>query len=199
MKDASTLTLLKTRRSPKLRSLLAPGPSGAELEELLQIAARVPDHGKLVPWRFVIIEGNARAKLGEVAAGALRARTPAADPAKIEDSRTKFMAAPVVVVVISSPKGDPADPKRPHPSIPVFEQELSAGAVCINYLVAAKAMGYGAVWLSEWMATDAKVLDAIGVRAGERIAGFLYTGTEPGPREERPRPVMSEIVTRLSE
>jgi nitroreductase len=192
----STLSLLKTRRSPKLRSLVEPGPSSAELDELLTIAARVPDHGKLVPWRFVIIQGAARSRLSEIAASSLRAKNPAADPVKIDEARTRFSGVPLTVVVVSSPRGDPADPSRPHPSIPRFEQELSAGAVCMNYLVAAKAMGFAAVWLTEWYAADAAIQSALAIAPHERIAGFLYTGTEPDPREDRPRPVMSQIVSR---
>lgn len=194
--SSDTIALLKSRRSPKLRTLTTPGPIGAQLDELLSIAARVPDHGKLVPWRFIIVEGDARARLGGIAETALKTRVPTADAAKLEEARTRFSGVPVTVVVVFTPRGDPADPSRPHPSIPVFEQQLSAGAVCMNYLVAAKAMGFAAVWLTEWYADDAAIRSALGVAAHERIAGFLYTGTEPSPREERPRPVMSEIVTR---
>ncbi len=192
----STISLLRTRRSPKLRSLVEPGPSPSELDELLTIAARVPDHGKLVPWRFVIIQGAARARLGDVAANSLRTKNPAVDPVKIEEARTRFSAVPLTVVVVSSIKGDPADPSRPHPTIPRFEQELSAGAVCMNYLVAARAMGFAAVWLTEWYAADAAIQAALAIAPHERIAGFLYTGTEPEPREDRPRPVMNQIVSR---
>jgi nitroreductase len=198
--DHTTLSLMKTRRTPKLKGVVAPGPTGAQLDELLTIAARVPDHGKLVPWRFVVIHGGAGgpgAKLGEVAAAALVARQPGVDGAKVEEVRTRFGAVPLTVAVVSCVKGDPTEPSRPHPSVPVLDQELSAGAVCMNYIIAAKAMGFGVVWLTEWLARDAAVLAAIGVKGTERVAGFLYTGTAPEGREDRPRPVMGEIVTVL--
>lgn len=192
----STLTLLRTRRSPKLRSLVEPAPSPSELDELLTLAARVPDHGKLVPWRFIIIEGDARARLGEVAAQALRAKSPATPEVRIEEVRTRFAQIPLTVVVVSSVRPDPADPSRPHPTIPAFEQELSAGAVCMAFIVAANAMGYAAVWLTEWFAYDEAVRAALGVAPHEKIAGFLYVGTPSEPRDDRPRPVMSQIVWR---
>lgn len=193
----SLLEMLKTRRSPKLKALVAPGPSGAELEELLTIAARVPDHGKLVPWRFVVIAGEARARLGEVAARAFKERNPGADASRAEEARARFSSVPVTVAVVSSVKGDPADPARAHPSIPRFEQELSAGAVCMSYIIAARAMGYGVVWLTEWYAAEPAVLRALGVGENERVAGFLYTGTMAEGREDRLRPEMGRIVTRL--
>jgi nitroreductase len=192
--SASMVDLLKQRRSPKLRSIGEPGPTRAQLEELLAIAARVPDHAKLVPWRFIVVAGGARARLGEVAAEA--ARQGAMDQAKVEEMRTRFSGVPVTVVAVSCVKGDPADPTRAHPSVPAFEQELSCGAACMNYIVAARAMGFGVVWLTEWLATDPAVLGALGVRAGERVAGFLYTGTAPA-REDRPRPALGDVVTWL--
>jgi nitroreductase len=197
IESPSTLELMKSRRSPKVRSLVEPGPSAAELEELLAIAARVPDHGKLVPWRFVVIAGEARSRLGEVAATAFKERNPGADAARVEEARGRFSSVPLTVVVVSCVKGDPADPARAHPTIPRFEQELSAGAVCMSYVIAARAMGYGVVWLTEWYASEPAVLRALGVREGERVAGFLYTGTMAGAREDRARPEMGRIVTRL--
>jgi nitroreductase len=193
----STIELMKTRRSPKLRSLVEPGPSAAELEELLTVAARVPDHGKLTPWRFVVIAGEARRRVGEIAAGAFKERNPGADAARVEEARTRFTGVPVTVAVVSSVKGDPADPSREHPKIPRFEQELSAGAVCMSYIIAARAMGYGVVWLTEWYSGEPAVLRALGVGENERVAGFLYTGTMSEEREDRGRPVMDQIVTRL--
>lgn len=192
--SASMVELLRTRRSPKLRSIGAPGPTRAQMEELLTIASRVPDHAKLVPWRFVVVSGSSAVRLGEVAAAALAARTPGVDAVKVEEVRTRFAAVPLTLVVVSCIKGDPADPSRAHPSVPAFEQELSCGAACMNYIVAARAMGFGVVWLTEWMAGDDAVRGALGVREGERIAGFLYTGTAPA-REDRPRPALEDVVT----
>ena len=187
MTNDSMLDLLKTRRSPKLRTLAEPGPTGARLDELLTIAARVPDHGKLTPWRFILVRGDARAALGESVASALKAKDAAAPEAKVEEVRTRFASVPLTVVVVSSPKE--------HPAIPRFEQELSAGALCMNLIIAAKAMGYGAVWLTDWFAQNEAVRAALKVGAHERIAGFIYIGTCGEPREDRPRPVMAEIVS----
>lgn len=185
--DPSTLALLKTRRSAKLRSLIEPGPTPAQLDELLTIAARVPDHGKLVPWRFILIHGAARQPFSDLAAAAQLAADPATPAVKLEETRTRFAAIPLTVVVVSSP--------REHPNIPKFEQELSAGAVCMNLLVAAKAMGFAATWFTEWYATSPAILAALKTTTAERIAGFIYIGTEPEPREDRPRPTLAQITT----
>ena len=187
MTNDPMLDLLKTRRSPKLRTLAEPGPTGAQLDELLTIAARVPDHGKLTPWRFILVQDGARAKLGEVVASELSAKDPAAPAVKVEEVRTRFSSIPLTIVVVSSP--------REHPTIPRFEQELSAGALCMNLIIAAKAMGYGAVWLTDWFAQDGAVREELKVGAHERIAGFVYIGTSSEPREDRPRPVLAEIVS----
>jgi nitroreductase len=183
------LELLKTRRSVKPREMTGPGPSPAELETILTIGARVPDHGKLAPWRFVIFEGEARERAGAVIAKVFAKKNPQANAAEVEIERKRLMDAPLVIAVLSF--------TRPHPKVPAWEQELSAGASAMNIVTAATALGYGACWLTGWFAFDRDVLDGLGVRPDERIAGFIHIGKVGKPNEERPRPALSEIVTRF--
>lgn len=192
MKDSpmpDTLTLLKTRRSVKPTDLAGPAPSDAEIECLLTIAARVPDHGKLVPWRFIVFEGNGRLKAGEAVAAAFRAKSPDARPEQIEGERQRFTRAPLVIAVVSR--------AAPHVKIPEWEQVLSAGAVAMNLVVAAHALGFAASWITEWYAYDRAVLDALGLQANEKIAGFVHIGRSAETPEDRRRPVLAEIVTRF--
>ncbi|WP_046865383.1 nitroreductase family protein [Microvirga massiliensis] len=185
----ANLSHLLERRSVAARLLEPPGPSEQELERLLTIAARVPDHGKLVPWRFLVIEGDARFRIGKVIAEAFRADQPDARADQFSVEETRLARAPLVVGVVSR--------ARPHPKIPEWEQILSAGAVCMNLLNAATAMGFGANWITEWYAYDRRVLDALGLEPFERIAGFVHIGSFSEPRTDRPRPALSEVVTRL--
>jgi nitroreductase len=187
MPDA--LDLLKTRRSLKPLEMTGPGPSPAELETILTIGARVPDHGKMVPWRFIVFEGDARAKAGEIFAEVFRARNVTATPDQIEAEKKRFTHAPLVIAVVSR--------TAMHPKVPPWEQELSAGASAMNIVHAAHALGYVANWLTGWMAFDRDVLDALGLTAEEKIAGFIHIGKAERPVDDRPRPALSEIVTRF--
>jgi nitroreductase len=187
MPDA--LALLKTRRSVKPIELGAPGPTPAELETLLTIAARVPDHGKLAPWRFLVFEGKAREQAGETIAEIFRQEHADATPDQIEFERRRLARAPLVVAVISR--------AGPHVKIPEWEQQLSAGAAAMNLVHAAHALGYAASWITEWYAYDRRVLDALGLQANERIAGFVHIGRPAKPPEERDRPKLADIVTRF--
>lgn len=187
MPDA--IELLKTRRSVKPREMSGPGPSPAELETILTIGARVPDHGKLAPWRFIIFEGDARQRAGEVIAKVFARKNPGAPAADIETERKRLTDAPLVIGIVSFTK--------PHPKVPAFEQELSAGASVMNIVTAATALGYGACWLTGWFAFDRDVLDGLGLKADEKLAGFVHIGKATKPSEDRPRPVLSEIVTRF--
>src|SRR5216684_3729023 len=187
MPDA--LDLLKTRRSIKPIELAGPGPAAAEIETLLTIAARVPDHGKLAPWRFIIFEGEARLAAGAAIAAAFRAKYPDAKAEQIEAERRRLARAPLVIAVVSR--------ARPHVKIPEWEQVLSAGAAAMSLVLAAHALGYGASWITEWYAYDRDVLDALGLQESERIAGFVHIGRPSGPPEDRPRPPLEEIATRF--
>jgi nitroreductase len=183
------LDLLKIRRSVKPREMTGPGPSPAELETILTIGARVPDHGKLTPWRFIVFEGDARVRAGEVIAQVFARKNPAATPAEIAVEKNRLTDAPLVIGVVSFTK--------PHPKVPAWEQELSAGASSMNIVTAATALGYGACWLTGWFAFDRDVLDGLGLKADEKLAGFIHIGTPLNPSEDRPRPQLGDIVTRF--
>ena len=186
----NALELLTTRRSFKAMELSGPGPSAAQIDTLLTVAARVPDHGKLAPWRFIVFEGEARRAAGDAIAAAFQSRYPDAKPEHVEAERCRLLRAPLVVAVVSR--------AGPHVKIPEWEQVLSAGAAAMNLVLAAHALGFAANWITEWYAYDRAVLDALGLAPHERIAGFVHIGTPPGPPEDRPRPALSEIVTRFS-
>ena len=187
MPDA--LELLKTRRSFKAIELSGPAPSPAEIDMLLTVASRVPDHGKLAPWRFIVFEGQARRAAGEAIANAFRTKYPNAKAEQIEAERDRLARAPLVIAVVSR--------AAPHVKIPEWEQVLSAGAAAMNLVTTAHALGYGANWITEWYAYDRAVLDALGLAPHERIAGFIHIGRPPGPPEDRPRPSLAEIATRF--
>lgn len=187
MPDA--IELLKTRRSVKPREMTGPGPSPAELETILTIGARVPDHGKLKPWRFIVFEGDARQRAGEVIARVFARKNPGAAASDIDVERKRLTDAPLVIGLVSFTK--------PHPKVPAFEQELSAGASAMNIVTAATALGYGACWLTQWFSFDRDVLDGLGLKPDEKLAGLIHIGTPTKPSEDRPRPVLSEIVTRF--
>jgi nitroreductase len=188
MTDA--IELLSTRSSFKAVALAAPGPSAAEIDKLLTIACRVPDHGKLTPWRFIVFEGDARFAAGAAIATAFRANYPDAKPEQVEFERKRLSHAPLVIAVVSR--------AAPHVKIPEWEQVLSTGAAAMNLVLAVHALGYGANWITGWYAYDRAVLDALGLATHERIAGFIHIGTPSGPAADRPRPPLSEVATRFS-
>ncbi|ASY68595.1 NAD(P)H nitroreductase [Sinorhizobium fredii USDA 205] len=182
---------LASRRSIPAFQMGSPGPGRAEVEEMLRLATRVPDHGKLAPWRFIVYRGEERARIsGELKKMALAAR-PDLSEELIKVEETRLTRAPVVVAVVSK--------AAPHFKIPEWEQMMSAGAVCLNLLMAANALGYASNWLTEWYAFDEKAYPLLGVAPGERIAGFIHIGTAMVPPTERPRPELAEIVTWVGE
>lgn len=181
------LDLLKTRRSVKPMELIGPGPSPSQIETILTIASRVPDHGKLVPWRFIVIEGDSRLAIGEQIAATFAGDHPQSTPDQIEFERNRLARAPLVVAVVSRAGA--------HVKIPEWEQILSAGAAAMSLVFAAHALGYAANWITEWYAYDRRILDALGLSPQERIAGFVHIGRPAKPPEDRPRPPLSEIVT----
>ena len=182
-----TLDLLLSRRSGSAKAMTAPGPSPAQVNVLLKAASRVPDHGKLFPWRFIVFAGEARERMGALLAECLIAVEPQATPERLEQERGRFLRAPVVIAVVS----------RVREAIPVpeWEQILSAGAVCQTLLIAAHAMGFVANWITEWGAYHPLVKNRLGLKSGERIAGFVYIGTSAAPLEERIRPKLEAFVT----
>jgi nitroreductase len=185
---SSVLSLLRTRKSASAKAMTEPGPTPGQIAQILEIAVRVPDHGKLAPWRFILWEGEARARFGEV----MKARWQALHPEHGADTlavvQGLFLRAPAVLGVVSS--------AAEHPKIPVWEQQLSAGAVCMNILTAATALGLGCQWNSDWIAYDAEIARAMGLAPHERIAGLIYLGTPVAPLEDRPRPDAAARLTR---
>jgi len=185
---ADALNLLKTRRSVKPIELSGPAPTAAEIETLLTVASRVPDHGKLTPWRFIVFEGDARTKAGAKIAEVFKQNRPEATPDQVEMEGKRLARAPLVIAVVSRAGS--------HVKIPEWEQVLSAGAAATSLVFAAHAMGFAASWLTEWYAYDRRVLDALGLAPNERIAGFVHLVRPAKPTEDRPRPPLDEIVTR---
>lgn len=183
----NALDLLLTRRSGSAKAMQEPGPSKKQVTQILKAGARAPDHGKLFPWRFILFEGKGRERAGDILAQVTQAdgeRTK-----QVEEERGRFLRAPLVIGVISA--------AREQHKIPVWEQELSAGAVCQNILVAATALGFVGQWVTEWYAYHPVVKYRLGLKAGERVAGFIYIGTAKDGLEERPRPDMARIVSRF--
>ena len=178
------MDLLLSRRSGSAKSMTAPGPSKKQTLQILPAGARAPDHGKLFPWRFIVFEGKGRERFGDILGDVLEAEDERAK--QVEEERARFLRAPLVIGVISHP--------RELIKIPVWEQELSAGAVCQNILVAAHSLGFVGNWLTEWYAYHPVVKERLGLKPGERVAGFIYIGTPGNELEERPRPDMEKIV-----
>jgi nitroreductase len=183
---SSALSLLGTRRSGKPRELVAPGPSASEMEHILMLAMRTPDHGKIAPWRFVIVGSNQRQQLADLLSRALPECYDEPTSAHYAKALEFAHQAPVMITLISAPV-------QGH-KIPVWEQELSCGAVAMNLLHAAHALGYVGGWITGWQAYSARVTNAF-CTAGERIAGFIFLGTPGNPLEERPRPTLTDHVS----
>lgn len=186
VRDDGALQRLRVRRSAPAQSLITPGPTQDQLAVLLEVAARTPDHGKLFPWRLVVIEGAAKDSL-VAALRPLAARQT--DPEKAGKVLAKLAAPPVTVMVVSRPIVG-------H-KVPVWEQQLSAGAVCMNLEHAADAMGFSASWITDWYAYEPAARPLLGLADGEAVAGFIHIGTLAEGPAERPRPDMASIVTRL--
>lgn len=185
-----TYHFLKHRRSSKITALTAPAPTAEQMQDILTVAARVPDHGKYNPWYFIVFEGDARAAVGQHLRTAYATENPDAAPAKLDLEAERFLRAPVVVAVVS---------KIREGKTPQWEQVLSAGAACYNLCLAANALGFGTNWLTEWYAYSHSFKTSIGLTEGENFAGFIYIGTASEPNEERERPDMSSIVTHWTE
>lgn len=183
---SSPLSLLETRRSAKPRELVGPGPTAAELERILTVAARVPDHGKLTPWRFITVADDQRDAFGALLRQALVEHDPCASTAHHAKEDEFAHYAGQLVVLVSA-----AVPDR---KIPVWEQELSCGAAAMNLLLAAHALGYVAGWVTGWRTYSERVRRAF-CRPGERLAGFIFIGHPSREIEDRPRPTLADIST----
>ena len=181
------LDLLLSRRSGSAKAMTGPGPSPEQLRQILGAGVRVPDHGKLAPWRFILFEGDGRLRMGQVLERAVRETEPDASPERLSLERGRFLRAPVVIGVVSR--------IREAVPIPEWEQVMSAGACCMTIVIAAHAMGYVANWITEWCAYHPRVRERLGLRSGERIAGFIYIGHPAVPLEDRPRPDPESLTT----
>lgn len=186
------LELLLQRRSVKAAELTAPGPDAGQLQSILTAAARVPDHKKLVPWRFILFQEEARAAFGKVLAEACAAEAvirseEQPSPIRLETEQQRFMRAPLVVALISR--------ILDKPGVPEIEQILSCGAAGQNLCLAANALGFGTNWLTEWYAYSPMVATALGLAANERVAGFIYVGTAKARQPDRDRPPLDRVVS----
>lgn len=181
-----TLNSLLTRRSVKVKNMSAPAPSAEQLDQILTAATRVPDHGKLCPWYFIVLEDESRAQAGEVLRKAYAKENPNCREGKAADEAKRFTRAPMVIAVVSRARKGKA---------PLWEQILSAGAVCQNLILATDASGFAAQWLTEWYAYNDDVKAAFGLDERDNFAGFIYIGTATEVPEDRDRPDLAEIVT----
>jgi nitroreductase len=181
------LALLSRRRSVGPAYLTGPAPSPEQLETLLRLASRVPDHGKLAPWRFIVFQGEGARRAGEIALELKLADTPGLDEAARAAELNRFTRSPLVIGVISR--------AAPHVKIPEWEQVLSAGASAMALEIAASALGLNSTWLTEWCAYDSRFRERIGLAGHERVAGFVHIGRALSPPEDRPRPALADIVT----
>jgi nitroreductase len=186
--NGALFDFLAARRSVKPDKLAGPAPTADDLTRILTAGTRVPDHKKLSPWRFIVFEGDARARIGEVFADAcVREDKDPPSQVRLDFERGRFTRAPMVIAAISSPK--------PNPGAPEWEQILSAGAMCFNTCLAANALGFGTCWITEWIAYSPLVRAALKVAEHERIAGFIYIGHVSEKPVERERPVVADLVT----
>jgi nitroreductase len=186
---SSLLAFLKSRKSASAKAMGGPGPTPVQISEILHMAVRVPDHGKLAPWRFILIEGEGRAQMGVEFAAIWAKKNPPHGEDRLNFVRNLFLRAPSILVVVST--------AAVNPKIPVWEQQLSSGAVCLNTVLAAQALGFDAQWQTDWVAYDAGALAAMGVKLGEQVAGIVYIGTATEALEDRPRPDVSALLTKV--
>jgi nitroreductase len=186
---SACLDLLLSRRSGSAKAMTGPGPSPEQLRQILTCGARVPDHGKLAPWRFIVFEGEGRAHMGEILADVVSTTEHDASPERLTLERNRFLRAPIVIGVVSR--------VREGLPIPEWEQILSSGASCMSMVIAAHALGFVANWITEWCAFHPLVRERLGLKSGERIAGFIYIGTPAAPLQERVRPDLDSLVTRF--
>jgi nitroreductase len=186
--QSSLLAFLKTRKSASAKAMGGPGPDAAQVRDILSIAVRVPDHGKLNPWRFVVFDGDARTKVGALFARRYADLHPEYASENVAFQQGLFLRAPVVIAVVST--------ATVHSKIPVWEQQMSAAAVCFSLVMAAQAHGFDAQWQSDWIAYDEGAKAAMGLAATENVAGLIYIGTSSVPLEDRPRPDAAALTTR---
>ena len=181
-----TIDFLLARRSVLVAMLQEPGPDPDQLRQILAAGARVPDHGKLTPWRFIVFQGEARSRFGECLANAFEVENPDVEQEQVEEERGRFERAPVVIGVVASPKE--------HFKVPEWEQLLSAGAACQNILIASLSLGFGAQWLTQWPAYSDAISHHLSLGENEKVAGFIYIGTAKASPADRARPDLDDIT-----
>jgi len=181
---------LANRISPPIPTLLEPAPDDAEIEQMVRVATRVPDHGRLEPWRFIVYRGDARRQIGEQLAALAETREGPLPEGKRQQELARFSRAPLVIGVVSSPKD--------HPKIPQWEMFLSGGAAAMNLVHAANSLGYGANWITNWYADLPQGRRLLGLAPQERVIGFVHIGSYDGPVPERPRPDVSKLYSDYS-
>ncbi|MVA98986.1 nitroreductase [Nitratireductor sp. CAU 1489] len=184
---SSIIDFLLTRKSPPISELAEPGPNESQIEEMIRAASRVPDHGRLEPWRFILYRGEARMRVGEGLAALAEEREGPLSEARREQEKTRFSRAPLVVGVVSVP--------RPNPKIPQWEMFLSGGMAAMNLIHAASALGYGANMITNWYSDTPRGRALLGLAPDERVVGFVHIGSHPGGTPDRPRPEASTIVS----
>lgn len=188
--NEALLAHLALRRSTKIAHLTGPGPDAPTLETILRLAVRVPDHGKIAPWRFVVLEGAGARAYGEALAALVAARKPDTDAGLLAFEAGRFERGGVCIAVVSKPVLNP--------KVPEWEQVLSSAAVCMNMLHASWGFGFAGCWLTEWPAYDREAMTLLGLSAHEKIAGFVYLGQASEPPLERPRPNLDMLVSRYA-
>ena len=188
--DGSPLDLLTSRRSVLAAQLVEPGPGEDELERMLAIAVRVPDHGRITPWRLQVLGKRAQAELGEIFVDEFARMNPDAGPERLQLERIRPRRSPVLVLVSSRIVPD-------REGVPPVEQMLSCGNVCFNLLHAATALGYGAQWVTNWPAYNDRIKGILGIPDGDHLIGFIHIGTPRNTPMERQRPVLGDVVSRV--
>ena len=185
--SSEIVDFLSSRLSPPIHELKEPAPGDAEIEQMIRIATRVPDHGRLEPWRFILYRGEARHRVGELLAGLADKREGPLSEGRRQQEMARFSRAPLVIGVISSPKE--------HPKIPQWEMFLSGGAAAMNLVLAANAFGYGANWITNWYSDTEEGRRILGLAPHERVVGFVHIGTFAGNVPERPRADIAAVVS----
>lgn len=186
----SVIDFLLARRSAPIDLMHAPGPDDSQIETMIRIASRVPDHGRLAPWRFILYRGAVRGEIGlKLADLAVQLEGPLPE-ARLEKERTRFSRAPLVIGVVSI--------ARDNPKIPQWEMFLSGGAAAMNLSIAAQAMGFGANWITNWYSDNAEGRAILGLQPDERVIGFVHIGTVDQDFPERPRPDLRALYSDYS-
>ena len=187
---ATVIDFLLSRKSAPIAELREPAPGDDEIATLIRVASRVPDHGRLTPWRFIVYRGEARHRIGDMLAKRAEEREGPLPDARVEQEKARFSRAPLVIGVIHCP--------RDNPKIPRWEMLLSGGAAAMNLVLAANALGYSTNWITNWYSDDEEGRRILGLAPEERVVGFVHIGTFSGDAPERPRPEVETLISEYS-